>query len=464
MANTAYFNVNIYSFNLTIPEGTLEKGKYSLEFDFDGFRTMRTSATKDCKWPKEYLHTKYATEYPRRLGLKHLTVRFLKPSVFGFGDKHYFNPVKIDLMTIATGVMRYKVELAPEVVLTFILEMTQISDVSFEVRELLYNVTDREAFGPGEYLAMAAYEPSIDGAHIRELQAFVKAHMSTEEAASYRERKEEEIAELKKSTWLRKYSRTPAKLTTNSESNAGEEEGGGGGEEGVCLRWHTMNRILINDVSFRDLYYSALYIGIKRFKEKTSGDEMPFVRCTKIPLSRCLIHNGGGDDDENENENENNDDDNDSNNNRPRESPFPGDEDKIIHITGVLEGTVCINDVPYYTQVYAPGHYYYVPFQGKPCLMEDPAHDFAGEPAEKVPTEFERNALRYHSKFVEYGVPREKSPTPELEGTLSESNGDADRESEALLKKKKSVDVTTASSSSSSSSPKNGTLKDKLLP
>ena len=414
MANIAYFNVNIYAIETEMKDtflkkaDALEKGKYCIEFNFDQFRVMRTSAQENFKWPKEYLHAKYTTEYPQHLDIKVLTVRLVKPSVFGFSDKFYLNPAKVDLETIATGIMRYKAELSEDFAVSFILEMTQISDVSIELRNIRYTITDKSSFRDNEeYVAELVYEPGGSGTHARELRAFTDANLVGEEMESYREKKEAEIKALKEQKQLRKLTRTPVKV----------EEVEKDGKKVLTLTWPTIHRILIDDVSFRDLYYSKLYIGIKQYHKDKDTKEMkkkvPFIRCTKIPISRCLVHNSIAE-------------------GQRTEGAFPGDEDKIVHLTGVLEGSIYLNDIPYYTQVFAPDHYVRVPFEDPEnisnsegvTLMLGKRGDPAGTPVESVPTEFAENSLNYRSKFVRYGVPYE-AKTPSVEDEKSEATASA---------------------------------------
>ena len=319
MANIACFNVNIYAIEVEMNpnEVFLDKGKYCIEFNFDDFRIMRTSASKDFKWPKEYLHIKYTTEYPQHLSLKDLTVRLVRPSVLGFSDHYHLNPVTIDLSTIATGLLRYKAELATGFVVSFILEMAQVSDVSIELRNLRYTITDRTSFPPGEYVAVVVYEPGSGTACAQEIRSFVDANLAGEENEAYRERKEDELAALQEQKSLTRRARVPAVM---------------GSEGSGALEWPAISRIVVKGVSFRDLYHSSLYIGIKRLYEDRSVGETHFTRCTRIPISRCLVHRDVGENDR-------------------REGSFPGDEDKIVHLTGALEGSIYLNDIPYYSQV-----------------------------------------------------------------------------------------------------------------
>lgn len=415
MANIAYFNVNIYAIEVEKKDVFLDKGKYCIEFNFDDFRVMRTSAQEDFKWPKEYLHTKYTTEYPQHLDLKMLTVSLVKPSVFGFSDQYQLNPVKIDLETIATGIMRYKAKLADGFTVSFILEMTQISDVSIELRNLRYTITDHSSFRGGEYVAVLVYEPGGSGTHAKELRAFTDANLLGEDMKSYRERKEGEIKALQEQEQLKRRTRTPVAID----------------EATGTLTWPTISRIVIDDVSFRDLYYSSLYIGVKKYDAEKSVSETPFLRCTRIPISKCLIHN--------------------SIEGKRNEGAFPGDEDKIVHLTGVLEGSIFLNDIPYFSQVFAPDHYVFASFEnpGEITLMEENRADHVGTPVESVPEEFVESSLSYTSKFVRYGVPCEIA-SPSLEDEKSERDGLAGSssmcETDRLLKQDGStVDYSTGS-------------------
>lgn len=399
MANIAYFNVNIYAIEVNKGDVFLEEGKYCLEFNFDDFRTMRTSAREDFQWPKEYLHTKYSTEYPQHLNLKVLTVHLVKPSVFGFSDQYQLNPVRIDLETIATGIMRYKVCLAEGFTVAFILEMTQVSDVSIEIRNLRYTITDRSAFRSGsEYRAVVTYEPGGHVMHAKELSAFAKANLQGEAMEPYRERKKDEVKALRDRPVQKVRSRIPATVD----------------EESGTLEWAALSRIVVDDTSFRDLYYSNLYIGIKKIVKDKHESETPYLRCAKIPISKCLMHESAA--------------------GKRDEGSFPGDEDKIIHLSGVLEASIYLNDVPYYMQVFAKDHYVFASYEreGESVLMLENREDGSAGEVESVPSEVLKGALHYRSRFVKYGVPCEVC-TPEPTSTEDEKSACEDAGSDDLL-------------------------------
>lgn len=424
MSDIATFNVNIYAIEVEkSPDLFLGEGKFCIEFNFDNFRAMRTSATDDFKWPKEYLHTKYTTEYPQHLSLKNLTVSLVKPSVFGFSDQYKLNPVDFDLKTIATGIMRYKAILGDGFAVSFILEMTQISDASIEIRNLRYAVTDPAAFSAEDkYIAVVVYEPGSSGTHVKELNAFVEANLGGEDNEAYRDRKKDEIKALQDKPVQKVKSRTPVEI-----------------KDGV-LTWDTMKRIVMDDVSFIDLYYSSLYIGIKKVVKDQPEKEAPYIRCTRIPIDRCLIHN-------------------DITGKRD-EGSFPGDEDKIIHLRGALEASIYLNDIPYFTQVYAPNHYVLVSFENPEVtsLMEENRADGSGVHAEFVETEINGNALTYTSTFVKYGIPCELE-TPSLSDDKGEQNSGGEGGSETDILLANNGNNTNYSTTGSA----NGTLTAKLL-